>query len=207
MKNNHVTLPFGNQDGNRKLSVSEDGKSPVDKDETSKSKAAPGQYECKNCLQQFQTFSGWNSHQNQHVEGAKLAHIQRFREDTQEDSLTRARRARTVLSQKQQCLLYTSFLSNSCPSHIEMEQLRSLTSLTTRVIQVWFQNARAKERRGELKAPALFPLHSSHKENIPNGNRSNASTPNINHSNQNSRDIDGPTSLTENTDSSYQKGT
>ncbi|XP_047142365.1 LIM/homeobox protein Lhx5 isoform X1 [Hydra vulgaris] len=64
-----------------------------------------------------------------------------------EDEINKSRGPRTVINLKQLEVLKETFKVNQKPSRLEREKLATKTGLTTRVIQVWFQNKRSKERR------------------------------------------------------------
>ena len=59
----------------------------------------------------------------------------------------RRRGPRTTIKAKQLDMLKTAFDQNPKPSRPTREKLAKSTGLTMRVIQVWFQNRRSKERR------------------------------------------------------------
>ena len=56
-------------------------------------------------------------------------------------------RIRTVLSDKQVAILKTCYAANSRPDALMKEQLVELTGLSLRVIRVWFQNKRCKDKK------------------------------------------------------------
>lgn len=56
-------------------------------------------------------------------------------------------RNRTVLSEKQLCTLQTYYQMNPKPDALTKEQLMEVTGLKQRVISVWFQNKRCKEKK------------------------------------------------------------
>jgi len=56
-------------------------------------------------------------------------------------------RARTVLSEKQLNILKTCYSANSRPDALMKEQLVEMTGLSARVIRVWFQNKRCKDKK------------------------------------------------------------
>ncbi|KAL7672628.1 hypothetical protein ACOME3_007512 [Neoechinorhynchus agilis] len=62
----------------------------------------------------------------------------------------RRKRARTVLTMQQRTLFRRTFDENPKPSRRLREQLAVETGLTPRVIQVWFQNERAKMKRDRI---------------------------------------------------------
>ena len=56
-------------------------------------------------------------------------------------------RARTVLSEKQLNILKTCYSANPRPDALMKEQLVEMTTLSPRVIRVWFQNKRCKDKK------------------------------------------------------------
>ncbi|XP_057176995.1 ISL LIM homeobox 1b isoform X1 [Triplophysa rosa] len=62
----------------------------------------------------------------------------------------RATRVRTVLSETQLRMLQTCYSANSRPDALMKEQLVEMTGLSPRVIRVWFQNKRCKDKKISL---------------------------------------------------------
>lgn len=60
---------------------------------------------------------------------------------------TKNKRVRTSFKQHQLLIMKTYFALNHNPDSKDLKQLSLKTGLTKRVLQVWFQNARAKYRR------------------------------------------------------------
>ena len=60
-------------------------------------------------------------------------------------------RARTVLSEKQLNILKTCYSANPRPDALMKEQLVEMTTLSPRVIRVWFQNKRCKDKKIQLR--------------------------------------------------------
>ena len=56
-------------------------------------------------------------------------------------------RARTVLSEKQLNILKTCYSANPRPDALMKEQLVEMTGLSPRVVRVWFQNKRCKDKK------------------------------------------------------------
>ncbi len=56
-------------------------------------------------------------------------------------------RIRTVLTEKQQRLLWACYRANPRPDALMKEQLVEMTGLNPRVIRVWFQNKRCKDNK------------------------------------------------------------
>lgn len=59
-------------------------------------------------------------------------------------------RMRTVLTEKQLATLRACYAANSRPDALMKEQLVEMTSLTARVIRVWFQNKRCKDKKRQI---------------------------------------------------------
>ncbi|CAH8468533.1 unnamed protein product [Schistosoma intercalatum] len=59
-------------------------------------------------------------------------------------------RVRTVLNEKQLHTLRTCYAANPRPDALMKEQLVEMTSLSPRVIRVWFQNKRCKDKKRQL---------------------------------------------------------
>lgn len=56
-------------------------------------------------------------------------------------------RVRTVLNEKQLHTLRTCYSANPRPDALMKEQLVDMTGLSPRVIRVWFQNKRCKDKK------------------------------------------------------------
>ncbi|XP_062517407.1 insulin gene enhancer protein ISL-1-like isoform X2 [Corticium candelabrum] len=76
-------------------------------------------------------------------------------------------RVRTVLTEKQLHTLRTCYAANPRPDALMKEQLCELTGLTPRVIRVWFQNKRCKDKKKAMmtqrpeegrQGPIIIPL-------------------------------------------------
>lgn len=59
-------------------------------------------------------------------------------------------RVRTVLSEKQLHTLRTCYGANPRPDALMKEQLVEMTGLSPRVIRVWFQNKRCKDKKKSM---------------------------------------------------------
>ncbi|KAL1266889.1 hypothetical protein QQF64_002564 [Cirrhinus molitorella] len=62
----------------------------------------------------------------------------------------RSTRVRTVLSESQLHMLQTCYSANPRPDALMKEQLVEMTGLSSRVIRVWFQNKRCKDKKRGL---------------------------------------------------------
>ena len=60
---------------------------------------------------------------------------------------SRAGRVRTVLTEKQLSLLKSCYQANHRPDALMKEQLVEMTGLSPRVVRVWFQNKRCKDKK------------------------------------------------------------
>ena len=59
-------------------------------------------------------------------------------------------RVRTVLNEKQLHTLRTCYAANPRPDALMKEQLVEMTGLSPRVIRVWFQNKRCKDKKRQI---------------------------------------------------------
>lgn len=75
----------------------------------------------------------------------------------------RPTRVRTVLNEKQLHTLRTCYNANPRPDAMMKEQLVEMTGLSPRVIRVWFQNKRCKDKK-----KATFILKSQNPNQQPN---------------------------------------
>nr|XP_029490239.1 zinc finger homeobox protein 3-like [Oncorhynchus nerka] len=67
------------------------------------------------------------------------------------DEQRRDRRQRTTISSEQLAVLYQRYSLNSNPTRSVLEGITKDTGLKKRVVQVWFQNTRARQRKGQLQ--------------------------------------------------------
>ena len=73
-------------------------------------------------------------------------------------------RVRTVLNEKQLHTLRTCYAANPRPDAMMKEQLVEMTGLSPRVIRVWFQNKRCKDKK---KSMMLNKTSSHHQHQGP----------------------------------------
>ena len=90
-----------------------------------------------------------------------------------ENGQPKDKRLRTTILPEQLDYLYQKYQIESNPSRKMLEQFASEVGLRKRVVQVWFQNTRARERKGQYRAhqqvinkrcpfcPALFKVRSA----------------------------------------------
>ncbi|CAG7829482.1 unnamed protein product [Allacma fusca] len=108
-----------------------------------------------------------SGHEGHHHHGVGL------RIDTSYDSAsssscnnqTRTKRMRTSFKHHQLRTMKSYFAINQNPDAKDLKQLAQKTGLSKRVLQVWFQNARAKWRRNMLRSEGTerIPSESGHK--------------------------------------------
>ena len=94
-------------------------------------------------------------------------------DDKDESGQPRDKRLRTTILPEQLDYLYQKYQIESNPSRKMLEQIATEVGLRKRVVQVWFQNTRARERKGQFRAhqqvinkrcpfcPALFKVRSA----------------------------------------------
>ncbi|GCB83376.1 hypothetical protein scyTo_0023671, partial [Scyliorhinus torazame] len=63
----------------------------------------------------------------------------------------RDKRLRTTIMPEQLDVLYRRYLCDSNPTRKALEQISTQVGLKKRVVQVWFQNTRARERKGQFR--------------------------------------------------------
>ena len=80
--------------------------------------------------------------------------------DLDEETLQhREKRLRTTILPEQLDFLYQKYQVESNPSRKMLEQIASEVGLRKRVVQVWFQNTRARERKGQFRVNGQSPQH------------------------------------------------
>ncbi|XP_043933401.1 insulin gene enhancer protein ISL-2 [Protopterus annectens] len=75
-------------------------------------------------------------------------------------------RVRTVLNEKQLHTLRTCYAANPRPDALMKEQLVEMTGLSPRVIRVWFQNKRCKDKKKSILIKQLQQQQHSDKTNL-----------------------------------------
>jgi len=72
---------------------------------------------------------------------------------------TKTTRIRTVLNEKQLHTLRTCYAANPRPDALMKDQLVEMTGLSSRVIRVWFQNKRCKDKKRTILIKQLQQQH------------------------------------------------
>ncbi|XP_068235940.1 homeobox protein goosecoid-2-like [Palaemon carinicauda] len=96
--------------------------------------------------------------------GGELSHLDGYRYDQQGGGQNRTKRMRTSFKHHQLRTMKSYFNLNQNPDAKDLKQLAQKTGLSKRVLQVWFQNARAKWRRNMLKQEQDRHLENKMKE-------------------------------------------
>ena len=71
------------------------------------------------------------------------------------------KRPRTIITSEQLKILNKAYSVSPKPSRAEREQLANETGLEPRVVQVWFQHRRAKNKRSSKEKEATSPTVTS----------------------------------------------
>lgn len=81
-------------------------------------------------------------HEGEHDSQGRKAKGKRYRD---------MRRSRTVIQAEQLDILYGCYFKDPNPGKHEFEQISEWVQLPKKVVQIWFQNMRARERKGEVR--------------------------------------------------------
>ena len=107
--------------------------------------------------QQQQQVDGENGEPDELLDNDSLASSpsskRKLSEDGDNDEEATLKRLRTSILPEQLDFLFKKYQLDSNPSRKMLEQIANEVGLRKRVVQVWFQNTRARERKGTLKAP------------------------------------------------------
>ncbi|XP_060066418.1 zinc finger homeobox protein 4-like [Ylistrum balloti] len=137
-------------------------------------------YKCEKCLLSFERFDLWQEHQNVHTMNPSLFSdlqsnsafgvlqsmaaaqqqetknvLKRKLEEEREEDMydqPRDKRLRTTILPEQLDYLYQKYQVDCNPSRKQLENISKDVGLKKRVVQVWFQNTRARERKGQYRA-------------------------------------------------------
>ena len=77
----------------------------------------------------------------------------------QQQRRSRAGRVRTVLTEKQLTMMKSCFNANPRPDALMKEQIIEMTGLNSRVIRVWFQNKRCKEKKRNIREQSKVGIY------------------------------------------------
>ncbi|CAG2208256.1 ATBF1 [Mytilus edulis] len=135
-------------------------------------------FNCEKCNKSFDKLEAWRDHQNIHMSGnpfsglatnsafgvlQNMAAAQQmesdklkrkyevFLDDDDHDQ-PRDKRLRTTILPEQLDYLYQKYQLDCNPSRKQLENISRDVNLKKRVVQVWFQNTRARERKGQYRA-------------------------------------------------------
>ncbi|KAI4902610.1 hypothetical protein NFI96_032931, partial [Prochilodus magdalenae] len=75
------------------------------------------------------------------------------------DDSQRDKRMRTTITPEQLEVLYQKYLLDSNPTRQMLDRISQEVGLKKRVVQVWFQNTRARERKGQFRALGPAQAH------------------------------------------------
>ncbi|XP_077982090.1 zinc finger homeobox protein 3-like [Glandiceps talaboti] len=78
---------------------------------------------------------------------------------TADQDQPRDKRLRTTISPQQLEILYQKYQEDSNPTRRMLDMIARQVGLKKRVVQVWFQNTRARERKGQFRLSAPNHLH------------------------------------------------
>ena len=141
----------------------------------------PPRYTCEKCDMSFHRLELWREHQNVHnmnpglfmnfptdsafdvLQNMAVAQQQqhgldaslkrKYEEDRDEETdQHRDKRLRTTILPEQLDYLYQKYQIDCNPSRKQLEAISKDVGLKKRVVQVWFQNTRARERKGQYRA-------------------------------------------------------
>jgi AT-binding transcription factor 1 len=79
--------------------------------------------------------------------------------DNEESLHQKEKRLRTTILPEQLDFLYQKYALDSNPSRKMLEQIAGEVGLRKRVVQVWFQNTRARERKGQFRSHSQLVIN------------------------------------------------
>lgn len=85
------------------------------------------------------------------VSAALLEREQQQRKSKGKRYMRDMRRSRTIIQAEQLDVLYGCYFKDPNPGKHEFEQISEWVHLPKKVVQIWFQNMRARERKGEVR--------------------------------------------------------
>lgn len=91
--------------------------------------------------------NGHPMHRGNHMPHLPHNNLSSSKQSQQQQRRSRAGRVRTVLTEKQLSLLKSCYSANPRPDALMKEQLVEMTGLSPRVVRVWFQNKRCKDKK------------------------------------------------------------
>ncbi|XP_074654710.1 LIM/homeobox protein Lhx3-like [Tubulanus polymorphus] len=116
-------------------------------------------FSCQLCQRQLQTGDEFYLTDNQQL-WCKFDYEEAKDKASSSDSESSNKRPRTTITAKQLDMLKAAYTSTPKPARHVREQLSSETGLDMRVVQVWFQNRRAKEKRLKRDASRRWTSYS-----------------------------------------------
>uniref|UniRef100_A0A9J7XFB8 Zinc finger homeobox 3a n=1 Tax=Cyprinus carpio carpio TaxID=630221 RepID=A0A9J7XFB8_CYPCA len=99
-----------------------------------------------------------NSLKRKLEEKAGLSSLENDWENNREEP-QRDKRMRTTITPEQLEVLYQKYLLDSNPTRKMLDHISNEVGLKKRVVQVWFQNTRARERKGQFRALGPSQIH------------------------------------------------
>lgn len=101
---------------------------------------------------QLMSHSHAHSHSHSHSHAHSHTHSHSHSSTTHcSSSSPKSKRVRTTFTEDQLAILQTHFQSDSNPDGQDLERIATITGLSKRVTQVWFQNSRARQKKYLIK--------------------------------------------------------
>ncbi|TKR80295.1 hypothetical protein L596_014389 [Steinernema carpocapsae] len=132
-------------------------------------------FACDQCKRQLSTGEEFSLQEN------RLLCKQHYLETVDGDSgsqKSKTKRVRTTFAEEQLSVLQAHFQIDSNPDGADLERIASITGLSKRVTQVWFQNSRARQKKyqGGKKIPSGGRGDADHSSNEISGSPKSPST-------------------------------